>query len=197
MRGAQRADGQEHATNGIIPACAGSTQMQDAMPDASAGSSPHVRGAPPRLAAALPGARDHPRMCGEHRAVGVDVVRAEGIIPACAGSTMIESYNGRRRRGSSPHVRGAPWRGLSARTPARDHPRMCGEHRRWFGEHRDSRGIIPACAGSTNALGIHSPSRLGSSPHVRGARSSRPTAMAVSRIIPACAGSTLPPRASC
>ena len=91
--------------------------------------------------------RDHPRMCGEHvqdyghavRREGssphvrgalqgfVDALELLGIIPACAGSTLYPTWFYWRRR---------------------DHPRMCGEHRRQMAK-----------------LLLNS----GSSPHVRGA----------------------------
>ena len=94
------------------------------------GSSPHVRGA---------------RHCRDH------VTYSCGIIPACAGSTSVcflgkflvgdhprmcgEHFNCEEvalmRVGSSPHVRGAH---LDRRLPRRES------------------GIIPACAGSTEAL---------------------------------------------
>ena len=91
------------------------------------GSSPHVRGALPihlkpvlnaRIIPACAGStiepmfrqtisEDHPRMCGEHAST---------------------NSRGRRKRGSSPHVRGA-------------HNNVDKENWRC--------GIIPACAGST------------------------------------------------
>ena len=136
-------------SDGIIPACAGSTSF-------------------------LTNRRvlrwDHPRMCGEHlrltrgrssnRGSSPHVRGAQhclrsiqpvsGIIPACAGSTCL------------PLVAARVWR---------DHPRMCGEHRNvmtplrshWGSSPhvRGARGddtpdtpccgIIPACAGSTEA----------------------------------------------
>ena len=75
---------------------------------------------------------------------------APGIIPACAGSTG-------RARGS--------------RGPARDHPRMRGEH----------------CP-----LRLADVERAGSSPHARGAPRSWHFWRAHPGIIPACAGSTSP-----
>ena len=133
--------------SGIIPACAGSTNSSMVFPVDKRdhprmcgehgrvvtvngnvkGSSPHVRGAReapsawftqagiiPAYAGSTVSAwpapcsiRDHPRMCGEH-------VRAGGRPMA--------------RRGSSPHVRGAPTI-ITLRS--------------------DRTGIIPACAGST------------------------------------------------
>ena len=91
---------------GTIPACAGSTRL---------------------LVSVSPCTRDHPRVRGEHAsrgawsistlgpsprargalAFGVDLQRAPGTIPACAGST------------AGP---------TAAHTAARDHPRVRGEH---------------------------------------------------------------------
>ena len=92
------------------------------------GSSPHVRGA----------------LLARHV-----VVADDGIIPACAGSTLESLTLLDSPLGSSPHVRGAHRsESLRARTP----------------------GIIPACAGSTCGLRFCISSTSGSSPHVRGAR---------------------------
>ena len=134
-------------TDGLIPACAGSTRT------------PTPTHSPPPA---------HPRMRGEHlqalpkgRAVVGSSPHARGarkergrndpsprLIPACAGSTVAEHRlestwrahprmrgehltrldNAFERDGSSPHARGAPVR-LSPGTPRP--------------------GLIPACAGST------------------------------------------------
>ena len=95
------------AMRGIIPACAGNT-------DGDKGRSARTR--------------DHPRVCGEHLIAGLVAalvwgssprVRgtppmalrpfcSPGIIPACAGNTMVRRL----------------WR-----VTLRDHPRVCGEHR--------------------------------------------------------------------
>ena len=112
---------------GIIPACAGNTDIVD-------------------LLACW--RRDHPRMRGEHRSVPPAGVRSSGssphargtqapaalvagrvgIIPACAGNTPVIKTGG-------------IWQW--------DHPRMRGEHRQGVWGCRISRGIIPACAGNT------------------------------------------------
>ena len=153
-----------------------------------AGSSPHVRGA---LTISK----------WKHRLVG--------IIPACAGSTILNTCRLER---------------------SRDHPRMCGEHSydRYssllrLGSSPHVRGapvdiyqsivvlgIIPACAGSTmpclrgirltgdhpRMCGEHmsrirsSQMSMGSSPHVRGALQLMSFACTCCGIIPACAGST-------
>ena len=151
------------------------------------GSSPHVRGALKCGFAAVPGLRIIPACAGS---TGVVLMRffPNGIIPACAGST---------KRFSSTEM------------PFRDHPRMCGEHLDAGSEQkpcpgssphvrgalqvtqveREAVGIIPACAGSTQArrnpapplrdhprmCGEHDVQQAratriqGSSPHVRGA----------------------------
>ena len=151
VRGARRPRQPGIRPNGIIPACAGSTQV--------------------RLRR-RPWTEDHPRMCGEHRS-GFNAlffltgssphVRGarkdsplrrchSGIIPACAGSTQYVD---------------------DCQIFIRDHPRMCGEHLHLpdeysalegssphvRGAHRSRRptrhgtGIIPACAGSTGFFG--------------------------------------------
>ena len=152
---------------GIIPACAGSTNLKSSVEQLGGdhprmcgehkrsplcaamrmGSSPHVRGARPKLLVTSTG---------------------DGIIPACAGGT------------SRPPC-WTPYR--------RDHPRMCGEHDQNDPEdvavpgssphvrgapdpmavRRDVAGIIPACAGSTSQDSSFLSSFMGSSPHVRGA----------------------------
>ncbi len=135
--------------------------------------------------------------------------RREGIIPACAGSTL------------RPISRIPVWE---------DHPRVCGEHelrhipeegalgssprvrgaRVVFAQFSRDGGIIPACAGSTHraasfrrGLGDHprvcgeheradtrrSRDR-GSSPRVRGAPLAQAFTLVKKGIIPACAGST-------
>ena len=153
------------------------------------GSSPHTRGAPPGYQAIavvfriipayagstctstrrFPALTDHPRIRGEHPP---------------------RRFAGRRRRGSSPHTRGARGDGL-----------------RGIAEH----GIIPAYAGSTRPSIPSPPTRRdhprirgehfqfgggvvvagGSSPHTRGARAPTGHPPAPGRIIPAYAGSTL------
>ena len=172
---------------GIIPACAGSTcpgssrrslegdhprmrgehflHVEDSA--ASKGSSPHARGA---------------------LALFALLAVAPGIIPACAGSTLLRKRN---------------------RLLNRDHPRMRGEHagvamlhqlQRGSSPHARGarhdrsdddllRGIIPACAGSTRhgpelvfrprdhprmrgehvTVTAHRMVLQGSSPHARGA----------------------------
>ena len=231
----------EHSTSGasallaagIIPACAGSTVIYGTYVVGSMGSSPHARGAPSTSLIPIWTARDHPRMRGEH-VLGLVLRHAgDGIIPACAGSTIFWSVRTTAGTGSSPHARGAPAhrsrpyrppvgssphaRGaLSApRTrcpPARDHPRMRGEHHRGGRLGTPVPGIIPACAGSTIPWTLSLMKSQGSSPHARGALATHLLSGAQGRdhprmrgehvrlydavadslgIIPACAGSTV------
>ena len=103
--GAEDSSSDQH--QGIIPACAGSTNDKTPEDFRDLGSSPHARGArcPPWP---LAGCRwDHPRMRGEHYDV-VDLrLGVDGIIPACAGSTSICLAAVIALEGSSPHARGA------------------------------------------------------------------------------------------
>ena len=153
---------------------------------------------------------DHPRIRGEHPAplaheamvVGssphtrgarfetIDIFRQQGIIPAYAGSTDLLG---------------------DALAPIRDHPRIRGEHLGWGSVSPSESRIIPAYAGSTirppsrsrrpgdhpRIRGEHEvplvceTTRLGSSPHTRGARRRYLTEHIPHRIIPAYAGSTI------
>ena len=132
---------------GIIPACAGSTEMR-VVAFCIAGDHPRMCGEHVREAMTLdgdPGSSPHVRGAHVGRA---DDVRADGIIPACAGSTK---------------------RSLDHEDHQEDHPRMCGEHLTavlllnlpsgssphvrgapdLFFQVVKRLGIIPACAGST------------------------------------------------
>ena len=150
---------------GIIPACAGNTC---------------------RILPRFHRHRDHPRVCGEHviqKKAGVGltgssprvrgtpegiafILRACGIIPACAGNTMSTDL---------------------ALKNLGDHPRVCGEHisTRFFRTLQSGSsprvrgtpfmrfcavnldGIIPACAGNTT-LGFERADHNGDHPRVCG-----------------------------
>ena len=179
---------------------------------ASAGSSPHTRGAPPctmpptniiRIIPAYAGStrprgsgctarRDHPRIRGEHR----------GACPCRPG-----------KRGSSPHTRGAPSERLDIRPatgiiPAYagstavgqvervivgDHPRIRGEHPQYPSTSSDAGGSSPHTRGALQTVTPFSniPRMVGSSPHTRGARVEQEQSHPVHGIIPAYAGSTI------
>ena len=174
---------------GIIPACAGSTlscwQSMTIARDHprmcgehgtwylaganQTGSSPHVRGALSHPRGSPPRPGDHPRMCGEHRSFSWLRLLA-GIIPACAGSTVLSMMR-MDSRGIIPACAGSTRFLASRHTQARDHPRMCGEH---------------------HLSGHSGLCRPGSSPHVRGAPGLEDDYPVRNGIIPACAGSTYP-----
>ena len=155
--------------HGIIPAYAGSTHGGASRPLGDIGSSPRMRGAPTTTRCRRESTKDHPRVCGEHIDTGTEAyyfpgssprmrgalrrqhvqVEPVGIIPAYAGSTPC-----------SPGTAGA----------ARDHPRVCGEHRL---------GCVPAAPPT------------GSSPRMRGAHVHVCMHLAGAGIIPAYAGSTV------
>ena len=146
VRGAARHEPLAMRITGIIPACAGSRLL---------------------AGGAGMGMWDHPRVCGEQdkppcdtwidmgssprvrgAAIPADVLgTASGIIPACAGS----SYR----------YAGVPLCGG-------DHPRVCGEQKRY--------SMVARLV-------------MGSSPRVRGAEPVPLRRGCFSRIIPACAGS--------
>ena len=188
MRGAQYFPSLSGFAARIIPADAGSTHVSGSVTSRE---------------------RDHPRGCGEHSGLSLDP---------------------RTLQGSSPRMRGA--RTTKAPTRLRqDHPRGCGEHKmdckaacRVRGSSPRMRGaqtgkttvadtgrIIPADAGSTNALmpssndgpdhprgcGEHSggvtwvPAYCGSSPRMRGAPGADHGQCGGHGIIPADAGSTV------
>ena len=173
---------------GIIPACAGNTEVQVGG-EYGFVDHPRMRGehaGDGDRHAGLPGSSPHAR--GTLRVVASLIVLA-GIIPACAGNT---------------------WWLQTETPPYRDHPRMRGEHglvprisrgsrgssphargtRRLCSLPGYSRGIIPACAGNTisgtlgrQVKGDHPRMRgehllrsapvltgAGSSPHARGTR---------------------------
>ena len=158
---------------GIIPAYAGSTDDQPTMDAYKGGSSPHTRGA---LRHARPGiitGRDHPRIRGEHHDSSVNEVGDDGIIPAYAGSTRQDGLHLRRRGGSSPHTRGALEDIERLVGRHEDHPRIRGEHQPGDIRPRQDGRIIPAYAGSTPSRLLRSLRMPGSSPHTRGAPTSR------------------------
>ena len=136
---------------GIIPAYAGST---------SASLTTRTR------------TGDHPRVCGEHRALNALKYGPLGSSPRMRGA-----LDGRELlvdvRGIIPAYAGSTARRASSSWRCRDHPRVCGEH------HQTS---LSKCM------------VMGSSPRMRGAPSIEAPCSSVIGIIPAYAGSTFPPR---
>ena len=134
------------------------------------GSSPHVRGALIRFSTKNIGRRDHPRMCGEHPKTAEISLVVSGSSPHVRGARHF-GVCGKPRVGIIPACAGSTCRASSPRRCARDHPRMCGEHR---------------------AIHDHLSVNEGSSPHVRGAHLQQHRTVVDRGIIPACAGSTCP-----
>ena len=170
------------------PRIRGEHRVGDLIGGEVGGSSPHTRGAlPPRTISEPWTSGSSPHTRGA-RCAQVDFAHVAGIIPAYAGSTRGASPTpwskadhprirgehargcglARRRRGSSPHTRGARgcpvvgqrWGGIipayagSTRTAAWS-TRRAGDHPRIRGEHRLS--------------GLYTGDGQGSSPHTRGA----------------------------
>ena len=187
VRGALNPATPEIDQTGIIPACAGSTTPSQ----------------PTHLTS-----RDHPRMCGEHCRPSSAIMSAAGSSPHVRGAPQdyVSRYG---YRGIIPACAGSTYLTTKSAASLRDHPRMCGEHvsltnvltgvsgssphvrgaRCQVGDEVGYFGIIPACAGSTEAtakaiaaerdhprmcgehhhMGVRRRIRWGSSPHVRGA----------------------------
>ena len=187
-RGAQFKREVDTGTDGIIPACAGSTY---------------------RTRPAHYSRRDHPRMRGEHHAVFLVGCTAQGSSPHARGAQVPSTYAG-ISLGIIPACAGSTSVTRKPERQSGDHPRMRGEHFGAFVERHCRMWIIPACAGSTTSASYAAPrtrdhprmrgehrsmsslssSCPGSSPHARGARYTHGTAHHVAGIIPACAGST-------
>ncbi len=157
---------------------------------ANSGSSPHVRGTFYQYLIELPLRRFIPARAGNMPVNYGDILK-QPVHPRTCGEHLFKRPTGFGTGGSSPHVRGT-YRHL--RQDARQctvHPRTCGEHAeevdlgpstpvhpRTCGEHSvpKAKVMIP-CGSSPHVRGTWSekPSRLGrgSSPHVRGTYSAQ------------------------
>ena len=159
------------------------------------GSSPRMRGALPfsapvttamRIIPAYAGStppfslpselrRDHPRVCGEHEALGASSANKEGSSPRMRGAHYLPRESAFATGIIPAYAGSTAWSSLAA-ARGMDHPRVCGEHRRRFG------GSI--C-------------QAGSSPRMRGAPWRGLRDHGAAGIIPAYAGSTTSPRCRC
>ena len=173
---------------GIIPACAGNTDVpvvgtwvggdhprmrgehSSLFPPTCAeqGSSPHARGTPfsERLVSSPP--RDHPRMRGEHTWNSFFNTVGSGSSPHARG-TPFSLATLALGAGIIPACAGNTYQPWPARSASRDHPRMRGEHSRPSGVMWKT---------------------WGSSPHARGTPSMSRILADDTGIIPACAGNT-------
>ena len=111
-------------------------------------------------------------MCGEHPIVSRTLLGMAGSSPHVRGAQRRTDQT-HPRRGIIPACAGSTPSKRIPTTARRDHPRMCGEH-----ESRAAMSLVES----------------GSSPHVRGAPVAPVMVSGVVGIIPACAGSTRPPR---
>ena len=93
-------------SNGIIPACAGST---------------------PILARSSAPSRDHPRMCGEHVLKVWPGALDSGSSPHVRGAPQGNLFQG-HSGGIIPACAGSTNGNVARILFFRDHPRMCGEH---------------------------------------------------------------------
>ena len=114
--------------------------------------------------------RDHPRVCGEHTTEPACGRWSTGSSPRMRG-TRAFCKNVGIKPGIIPAYAGNTSRNSSTCSPARDHPRVCGEH------------AIVAARPRT---------RPGSSPRMRGTLVGRVMGDGPNGIIPAYAGNTLP-----
>ena len=137
------------------------------------GSSPHTRGARRRRARTPPPGGDHPRIRGEHPAGRRAARDADGIDPRIRGEHWFSRVQRVLSSGIIPAYAGSTPSHIPPSVSAQDHPRIRGEHGLSVQSLTPCAGIIPAYAGSTLHLRyLHEPS-AGSSPHTRGARSTR------------------------
>ena len=208
VRGRLLPAGERRARFRLIPACAGQTSTA---PDlrGSKRAHPRVCGADPTLRQmASMSTGSSPRVRGRQGFRWGDQCRA-GLIPACAGQTA-------RRRAfpgwcrAHPRVCGADKPGCKAgQSPSGSSPRVRGRRCRQL-VLADRGGLIPACAGQTakpppHKRGLMTHPRVcgadgrdlpegrsdrGSSPRVRGRRSSLIRLSPAWGLIPACAGQT-------
>ncbi len=149
MRGTPGRHAQYWRSMGIIPAYAGNTSINA------------------RFCAVE---RDHPRICGEHKAEASRLLTTSGSSPHMRGT--LNWYNSNINDGGIiPAYAGNTTGTCVAGMRGRDHPRICGEHYR--------------TKPNTKCL-------QGSSPHMRGTRQRRTLAVLGKGIIPAYAGNTFP-----
>ena len=106
VRGAPVIMTEQESMRGIIPACAGSTEVRS--------GHKHHDG-------------DHPRMCGEHRNALQSATSSTGSSPHVRGALSPPVFL-RVRPGIIPACAGSTPKRLNTSTRTRDHPRMCGEH---------------------------------------------------------------------
>ena len=126
VRGTRRMCLARERNRGIIPACAGNTN--------------------PRQLKRF-NARDHPRVCGEHGMPHTVILCGLGSSPRVRG-TLPHGPGRADSRGIIPACAGNTQARCAHSAPARDHPRVCGEHVRAVGEHGFLEGSSPRVRGT-------------------------------------------------
>ena len=153
---------------GIIPARAGSTGLPS--------SRPHAEG-------------DHPRSCGEHRALPRMRPLPAGSSPLVRGALWYERPDSLKRR-IIPARAGSTGPYTSRLTVTWDHPRSCGEHWPVYIKTDGDVGSSPLVRGAHHPQPRGRHESRGSSPLVRGALMLTRCERGTLGIIPARAGST-------
>ena len=131
---------------------------------------------------------DHPRICGEHMEPNNEILKYPGSSPHMRGTRSINSSTV-TPKGIIPAYAGNTFGFEFLRSGRRDHPRICGEHSAATigssvpGDH-------PRICGEHPLVFRRRGVRQGSSPHMRGTRSTSFGATAPRGIIPAYAGNT-------
>ena len=171
----------------------------------------------------------HPRVCGENAHLQRSIrsrkgssprvrgklvfasaaVHIDGLIPACAGKTLIRASRGRSR---TAHPRVCGENSLIRHSPMQrqgSSPRVRGKHK-LTAPRSTTNGLIPACAGKTSTrhnrtcrnrahprvcgenlrIPLSRPETAGSSPRVRGKQGIVILPRRFIGLIPACAGKT-------
>ena len=187
-RGTVDPGGDGQVVLGIIPACAGSSNLGKRIVNLF---------------------RDHPRACGEQLVCCRIVTKGEGSSPRMRGA-VCRGLCRAVRVGIIPACAGSRYKSRNQRGRIRDHPRVCEEQliksKVNAGNQGSSprvrgaalralfwslgRGIIPTCAGSSVNVVEPAAEQGGSSPRVRGAVMPSSSAICWNGIIPACAGSS-------
>ena len=94
---------------------------------------------------------DHPRVCGEHRALSSSVRISPGSSPRMRG-TLHQAGETDRRSGIIPAYAGNTLSHACRRLHHRDHPRVCGEHRPNLRLQRLPQGSSPRMRGTPSAF---------------------------------------------
>ena len=114
---------------GLIPACAGKTIQSIGIACSD---------------------RAHPRVCGENHVRYEQTLLRSGSSPRVRGKPSLE-FQARRRRGLIPACAGKTWRVALNWTPARAHPRVCGENPSVQSLQNPAAGSSPRVRGKLNS----------------------------------------------